>query len=84
MCPITSLKIVSVENSTKKFELSVSKNDDSLPMMATFVGYKKCLDQDSEATDPKSVFYPLEIQQAQTCTKFDTRFNDVGFEISEY
>ena len=53
-------------------------------MMATFVGYKKCLDQDGEATDPKSVFYPLEIQQAQTCTKFDTRFNDVGFEISEY
>ena len=78
-------------DSTHKFVTSKVVGD-NLPLTSFKVEKKPCLDSSDTSKSTATIFYPLEVDnQVPDCVtvqqfneKFDTRYVDMGLEISEY
>ena len=99
-CPITDIQFVPSDSydengeyagydriSMGKFELLYTKTlADKLPIAATSVGYKPCLNKThiSRGEDYAELFYKENDYDREKCKKYDERFEQIGFTTSEY
>lgn len=71
--------------------LYTRQNYDSSPITSTQVEYKPCASPFEISTNPRKMFFELEIEKEKTCqaltgtqTVYDERYRDVGFSVTEW